>query len=186
MNQKGFTLIELVIVIIIVAILAGFAVMYYGRFIERMRIAEVDTLAGTCLSAQERTFLKFQHYTPYWHQLDAAPLPVRTPKDGNDYANGKDNTVFYTRGGVLTGIPNPGFAVSFEQDGTDRWFMVARRVGKGGYSYQLVRPFDSSRTVCVPTWTNEQDVAICMEYMGVTETSELEANPMVPKAGQTP
>ncbi len=186
MNQKGFTLIELVIVIIIVAILAGFAVMYYGRFIERMRIAEVDTLVGTCLSAQERTFLKFQHYTPYWHQLDAAPLPVRTPKDGNDYANGKDNTVFYTRGGVLTGIPNPGFAVSFEQDGTDRWFMVARRVGKGGYSYQLVRPFDSSRTVCVPTWTNEQDVAICMEYMGVTETSELEANPMVPKAGQTP
>lgn len=186
MNQKGFTLIELVIVIIIVAILAGFAVMYYGRFIERMRIAEVDTLVGTCLSAQERTFLKFQHYTPYWHQLDAAPLPVRTPKDGNDYANGKDNTVFYTRGGVLAGIPNPGFAVSFEQDGTDRWFMVARRVGKGGYSYQLVRPFDSSRTVCVPTWTNEQDVAICMEYMGVTETSELEANPMVPKAGQTP
>lgn len=186
MNQKGFTLIELVIVIIIVAILAGFAVMYYGRFIERMRIAEVDTLVGTCLSAQERTFLKFQHYTPYWHQLDAAPLPVRTPKDGNDYANGKDNTVFYTRGGVLTGIPNPGFAVSFEQDGTDRWFMVARRVGKGGYSYQLVRPFDSSRTVCVPTWTNEQDVAICMEYMGVTETSELEANPMVPKVGQTP
>ena len=186
MNQKGFTLIELVIVIIIVAILAGFAVMYYGRFIERMRIAEVDTLVGTCLSAQERTFLKFQHYTPYWHQLDAAPLPVRTPKDGNDYANGKDNTVFYTRGGVLTGIPNPGFAVSFEQDGTDRWFMVAHRVGKGGYSYQLVRPFDSSRTVCVPTWTNEQDVAICMEYMGVTETSELEANPMVPKVGQTP
>lgn len=186
MNQKGFTLIELVVMIIIVAILAGFAVMYYGRFIERMRIAEVDTLVGTCLSAQERTFLKFQHYTPYWHQLDAAPLPVRTPKDGNDYANGKDNTVFYTRGGVLTGIPNPGFAVSFEQDGTDRWFMVARRVGKGGYSYQLVRPFDSSRTVCVPTWTNEQDVAICMEYMGVTETSELETNPMVPKVGQTP
>ena len=185
MNQKGFTLTELIIVIIIVAILGGFAVMYYGRFIERMRIAEVDTLVGTCLSAQERTFLKFQHYTPYWHQLDATPLEVRKPHAQNDYANGKDNTVFYTRGGILSGIPNPGFAVSFEQDATERWFMVARRVGKGGYTYQLVRPFDSTQTVCVPTWSNEKDLAICMEYMGVTETSELKGNPMIPKLPST-
>ena len=181
MNKQGFTLTELIIVIIIIAILSSFAVMYYGRFIERMRIAEVDTLVGTSLSAQERNFLKYQHYLPYWHQLDAAPLEVRTPRDQNDYANGKSNTVFYTRGGVLTGIPNPGFAVSFEQDATERWFMVARRVGKGGYNYQLVRPFDSNQTVCVPDWSNEQDMAICMEYMGLTDTSELKGNPMVPK-----
>ena len=140
-----------------------------------------DALMQIAEKMGSENFLKYQHYTPYWHQLDAAPLEVRTPRDQNDYANGKSNTVFYTRGGVLTGIPNPGFAVSFEQDATERWFMVARRVGKGGYNYQLVRPFDSNQTVCVPDWSNEQDMAICMEYMGVTDTSELKGNPMVPK-----
>lgn len=181
MNKKGFTLIELVITIIIMAILSGFAVMYYEKFIERMRIAEADTIIGTSLTAQERNYLKFQRYTPYWHQLDAAPIPVRIAKEQNDYANGKDNTVFYTRGGVLTGIPNPGFAISFEQDATERWFVVARRVGKGGYTYQIVRPFDSQESVCVPNWSSEKDLEICMEYMGVTTTSELQGNPMVPK-----
>ncbi len=181
MSKKGFTLLELLIVVIVVAILSSIAVMYYGRFIERVRITEADTVIGSAILSQERVFLKFQRYTPYWHQLDAAPMAVRTPKEQNDFANGKDNTVYYTRGGVLSGNIKAGFAITFEQDATDRWFAVARRVGPGEYTYQIVRPFDSTHSVCVPDWANEKDLAICIDYMGVEHASELEGNPMVPK-----
>lgn len=179
--KKGFTLLEMLIVIIVIAILAGIAMMYYGRFIERMRIAEADTLIGTSILSQERNFLKFQRYTPYWHQLDAVPIALRTPKAQNDFSNGSENTIYYTRGGMLSGTPNAGFAISFEKDATNRWFAVARRVGPGEYTYRIVRPFDSTSSVCVPDWSNEKDLAICVDYMQVENVSELEADPMVQK-----
>ena len=179
--KKGFTLLELLVVVIIIAILSSVAVMYYGRFIERMRIAEADTVIGSAVLSQERVFIKFQRYTPYWHQLDAGPIAVRTPKADNDFANGKENTIFYTRGGMRSGTPNKGFAISFEQDATGRWFAVARRVGDSDYSYRIVRPFDDTQSVCVPDWANEKDLAICVDYMGVEHVTELSPDPMVPQ-----
>lgn len=181
MRKKGFTLIELLVCIIIVAILSSISVLWYGRFIERMRMGEADTLIGTMIASQERTFLRLQRYTPYWHQLDAAPIAVRVSKDQNDFANGKENTIFFTRGGVLSGVPNEGFAVSFEQDATGRWFVVAQRVGKGEYTYHLVRPFDDTQTFCVPVWDNQKDLDICVDYMGVEGPGDLSADPRVPE-----
>lgn len=147
-------------------------------------MGEADNLMGAMIASQERAFLRLQRYTPYWHQLDAAPISVRLPKDQNDFANGKENTIFFTRGGVLSGLPNSGFAVSFEQDATKRWFMVARRVGKGEYSYLLVRPFDDTRTVCVPVWENPKDLDICVDYMGVSGPDKLMGDPRVPELSQ--
>lgn len=176
--KQGFTLLELMVVVIIIAIISSIGFMAYGRFMERMRIAEADTIMGTAILSQERVLLKFQHYTPYWHQLDAAPISVRTPKEHNDFANGKQNTIYYTRGGMLSGTPNNGFAVSFEKDATDRWFVIARRVGTGEYTYHIVRPFDSTKFFCIPDYDNEKDVAICMDYMGVESPDELAEDPM--------
>ncbi len=42
-NQKGFTLIEILVVVIIVAILAAFAVPRYLRYVEKSRSAEAQT-----------------------------------------------------------------------------------------------------------------------------------------------
>lgn len=181
MLKKGFTLIEILIAVIVAAVLAAFAVMYYGRFIERARIAEAEAVIASALTSQERAFLKYQKYTAYWHKLDAAPIAVRTPKEQNDFANGLENTIYYTRGGVLSGMPNNGFAISFEQDATDRWFAVARRVGSKVYTYHLVRPFDDTQVVCVPEWDNDKDLALCVDYMGVEHFTELKGDPMVPK-----
>ena len=180
--KRGFTLLELVVVVLIIAVLATVAVTYYGKAVERVRIGEAESLMGTMLSAQERFFLRRQQYTPYWHQLDAAPVAVRTPKEHNDFANGAENTIYYTRGGVESGVLNEGFAISFEQDATDKWFVVARRVGKSDkYTYHLVRPFGSTQTVCVPVWENENDVSVCCDYMGVDNQTDLTGDPMVPK-----
>lgn len=178
--KKGFTLLEMIVVVLIVALLAAWAVNFYGRFIEHMRVSEVDTLVGTMIAAQERNRLTKQTYTRYWHQLDASPIAVRRAKSNNDFANGSQNTIFYTRGGATKEKLNNGFAVSFEQDATDRWFIVAQRVGTEEYTYQLVRAFDDTKTICVPVWENEKDVENCMWYMGVEDQSELLGNPMIP------
>ncbi len=184
-TKKGFSLIEMMVVMLIIAILAAISLPYYGRFLERMRIAEADTVIGSAISSQEHIFLRSQHYTRLWHKLDAAPVMVRQPKAQNDYANGTENTIFYTRGGALSDTPNAGFAISFETDANANWFAVARRVGHGGYTYRLVRPFASTDTTCVPDWANEKDLAICMDYMGVDTPAELTADPMVPAAEDT-
>mgnify|MGYP000716476356 CR=1 FL=1 len=50
-KQSGFTLIELVIVIVVLGILASFAVPKFGNLVERARIAKVEALSGAVKSA---------------------------------------------------------------------------------------------------------------------------------------
>lgn len=181
-DRSGFTLMELVVAIVIVAILAVVAWPSYERFVERMRLAEADSTMASAVQAQDRYFVKRSQYTRYWHHLDAVPRTVAKPMANNDYANGLENTVYYSNGGANK--PNeearPGFAVSFEVDGASRWFAVARRVGKGKYGYTLVRAFDGHQTVCLPSEANEDDLRICMDFVGVTVPEELPREPRVP------
>ncbi|RJP28225.1 MAG: prepilin-type N-terminal cleavage/methylation domain-containing protein [Candidatus Omnitrophota bacterium] len=51
MNKKGFTLLELVVVIIILGVLATLGIQQYGRMVERSRGAEARTILGQIRSA---------------------------------------------------------------------------------------------------------------------------------------
>jgi prepilin-type N-terminal cleavage/methylation domain-containing protein len=55
-NQKGFTLIELMIVVAIVAILAAVGVPSYQQYMERAKFAEVVTAGGLGKTAVETCF----------------------------------------------------------------------------------------------------------------------------------
>lgn len=180
MHKKGFTLIEMLVVIIIMGILSITAFMYYGRFLERMRIAEADNLMGSSVQSQFRYRVRFSRFTPVWHKLDAVPPVIRFPTADNDYTNGETNTIFYTRGGSTKAEPNPGFAIEFEQDGANDWYIVATRVGRGNYTYKLVRAFENNRIICVPNESNEKDVEVCIDYMGVERPDQLTPDPRQP------
>lgn len=178
-RRGGFTLMELIVCIVVIAILATYAMPMFERFLERMRVAEADNIIGAMLPAQERYHIRRSTYTPYWQYLDASPVPMRTPSADNPYANGMENTVYYTNGGAKKSKEDSraGFAISFQQDDNYKWFIVAKRIGKGKYNYTLVRPFDTNRTICLPSEDNEDDVFICSEYVGVDLGEPLPPDP---------
>lgn len=177
-NKRGFTLLEMIVAVIIVVVLVSVAVSYYEQAMEEVRRADVLSLMGSTISAQDRYRLQKHHYTKLWHNLDTTPLPLRRPQENNSYANGLSNTIFYTRGKKNNNEPNQGFQVYFEQIG-DKWFMTADRIGSDKYSYTLVRPFDSLQVFCVPTGGYEKNIAACLNVMGEDDPDALPPDPRI-------
>lgn len=62
-RAKGFTLIEMLIVVAIVAILAAIAYPAYQNYIHRTRRADGKELAMRIASAEERFFTNFNRYS---------------------------------------------------------------------------------------------------------------------------
>ncbi len=76
-NKKAFTLIELLVVVLIIGILAAIALPKYQAFVMRAKLAEVEQIVQSYISAQERYRLatgKFAYF-PYNDKFDIT-LPV--------------------------------------------------------------------------------------------------------------
>lgn len=175
-SRKGFTILELAAIFIIVGIMVAIGMPYYERLIERSRTAEALQLIGTLRAAQERHMISKNRYTKYWHLLDATPPEIRSAERVDDFFN-EDRTVFYTRGGLVTEEkPKVGYAMHFDEI-NKHWFIVADRVGRGKYSYSFVRSFDNTQTVCVPDMSDEDSVTLCTDFMGVESAEELMPDP---------
>ncbi len=174
MKSQGFSLMELIFVLLIVAVLSTFAVKTYIKVIERATMSDAVNMMATGSSAQDRYFLKRNAYTNKWSYLD-----LNMSNDPHLFKNEDGSEVYYTKGDSPDNTGD-GFAVSFQFDYYRRGFVVAQRVGSEKYTYKLVRPFGQSQIYCIPVYENEFDVNFCMDYAGVEEMSQLPANPMVP------
>lgn len=69
-RRRGFTLIELMVVVAVVLILAALAYPSYTRYIERARRADAHTLLTKVATEQERFFSQFNRYA-----LDLSTAP---------------------------------------------------------------------------------------------------------------
>ena len=111
--QKGFTLIELMIVVAIVAILAAVAIPAYQDYIKRSKVAEIAAAAGACKTSVSEYYAT----AGGWASVASAPgcSSVAT-------TNGSFSSV--SSAGVITfasSIPNAGgnFVLTPVMTGTD-------------------------------------------------------------------
>ena len=61
--KKGFTLLELIVVVIIVGVLGSLGFAQYTKVVEKSRTAEAKAILGALRSAQEAYRLQYGGYT---------------------------------------------------------------------------------------------------------------------------
>lgn len=71
--QRGFTLLELMIVVVIVAILAAWAIASYSDYIRKARRADAQQRISQIALAQERYRAEHPGYTADWGELLGDP-----------------------------------------------------------------------------------------------------------------
>ncbi len=164
MNKKGFTLVELLVVVLIIGILAAMALPAYFKSVERSRMAEADTLLASISQAQQRRWMKTGSYSKLFSGLDVSPTSGAV---ATFCTKGTDIAAAQNASGTIAGCGN-GFAVVLEQtnSGTLNTAKVtAYRANNTQYTYSLDRIYQDNKVTCHAI--SAEDKAICAEYCGI-------------------
>jgi prepilin-type N-terminal cleavage/methylation domain-containing protein len=117
-SQRGFSLVELAIVVLIVAVLAAFAIPRLLRSVERSRAAEAFHYLTAIRAAQERYQAQHGRYTSSTGELDADLPPLHYFVVEKREADETSWKLVLRRVGPSGGYAE--YTVVFEEDGYNR------------------------------------------------------------------
>jgi len=121
-SERGFTLVELAVVVVIIGILAAFAVPKFLNSVERSKAAEAFNYLSTVQTAQERYHARQGTYSATMEALDV-DLPVLEYFDSPGIGESDPQTLqtewtmTLSRKGASAGFG--AYTVVFNQDGFD-------------------------------------------------------------------
>ena len=113
-RQSGFTLIELMIVVVVVAILSAIALPAYSDYVIRSRLTEVYSALASAQSSAEQFWSNNRSYVGF----NAAPgFPANNANFTYNLSNQTASTYTITATSVATGKVR-GFAFTIDQNGS--------------------------------------------------------------------
>ena len=106
--RRGFTLLELIIVIIIIGILATLGFTQYAKMLEKGRMAEAKAVLGNIRTMAKAYQLEHEDWGPDLAAIGLNDLPHGAACGSNTDAN---NTKFFFR--YMYGDPRGGYATAY-------------------------------------------------------------------------
>lgn len=162
--NKGFTLLELLIAVLIVVILASIAWVQYLKAVERSRMSEAVALLANISHAQERKYMQTNRYSTSFGGLDVTPKGASGDKyctKGLITPSAYNNTACEEGNGFV-------LQLSANTDYTAGKATARRSAPRTlQYEYELERYYANYGTLC--TALNEEAKGLCADFCGVDE-----------------
>lgn len=134
LHQRGFTLIELMIVVAILSVLAAVAMVAYGKYVDRAHAAEATSLLADIRIKQEAYRSTFRQYfsAPTWQPDDSPGGIGKVWPSTNPWAQlgvTPDNGMFYSYY-IEAGVPGdaPDFFTTQGINSTSDFWYAAQAV----------------------------------------------------------
>lgn len=151
--KKGFTLVELLVVVIIIGILAAFAMPQYEKAVASTRVMTLVPLLRSIADAEHLYYMRNGKYT-----LSFAALAIQMP-GGAEHTTGEDD------GDVLTYKDFVCF-LRYGGDGTDPSLYSAYCNSTRSNYPSLERYFSKPYSICWVSQSNTKGYDICKNISG--------------------
>ena len=78
-NEKGFTLVELMIVVVIIGILASIAIPKFTSLISKTKVSEAKILLKNIINLEQTSYMSTNVYTAFAYGADAPNIGYEAP-----------------------------------------------------------------------------------------------------------